>query len=846
MQTRVSLGLCGVLAAAMGCAEAEQQPVLKVVVGSDFAAMHEVRVRLFNGRGDPLGENIFRVAQNPPPFSFSVVVPQGGGDAPFLTFDAVVNDQTVFVRQARFSPNVADGETMFIYLSAQCESLQCEAEQTCTELGCASDFVSSENMQQSSQGDELGGLCEPGASWCTANGAAVERCVEFGKPSVATQCASDMVCSGTPSDCRVRQPGTEPPPDQMRIYGLRVFIRGGGQGSVFINDGADQCQGDCDYQISDGAQVKLRADPNPGSFFVGWRSDCQGGDIDCSLTINSDTLVEAQFELEGTDVMNWVTVSPQGSGIGRVVSDDGSLNCPDQNCDVEVLRGTVMTVRAYGENGSVFAGWVGPCATVQDGSCTFSVEANVELRPRFEPPNNGMTRFDINGDGFDDAVYGAPGVYAGTDEGAGAVYVRLGPIQQSSMGAIDAEYKWEGAEPFAELGHAIAAGSDITGDGIIDLVVSAPGTLGKTGAVYAIAGGPGLIGSQRLQGLPMSLFGYRAGELFGASLTTRPDLDGDGMADIVVGAPGDGSMAGRVYIYLTGSFGQVGPPTPDITLQGEQVGDRFGWSVESAGDLDGDGRDELIVGAPHFDQSPNPNVGRAYVYKFSTQLSSALDAEVVVTGSQPNAMLGFSVTGLGDWQGGPTAEWAVATHVQDTVYVFSGFDRTGMVGLTEAPWRLQAFGFFGAALGGFEDYTGDGRPDLVVGAPIAAGNSGQVRLYAGGGPTMAPTFQVDGNCVGQGICAEERLGYTVGPVGDLDNDGVVELGIGSRAGGGTMGPLEVGRILLYKVNDYTQPVTIQSDYSNWEIGGDSITRGLCATLSGSPAYWPGAAEPPRP
>lgn len=793
-----------------------------------------------------MGESVFRLAQTPTPFSFSVVVPQTDGDAPFMTFDAVVNDQTVFVRQARFSRDVTDGQTMFIYLSAQCEALQCDGEQTCTETGCASDFVPLDKMGQTSNGDELAGLCEPGASWCTTGGDAVERCTDFGGPSVLTQCAQEMSCSGAPSDCRIRQPGGEPP-DGTETYGLHVFVRGGGSGSVFINNGADQCQSDCDYVLTEGSQVDLRAEANPGSFFVGWRTGCQGPAMDCSVNIHGDTVVEAQFEFESNEPNHHVSIFLAGSGIGRVVADDNALDCPDHSCDVNVPSGTSMTVRAFADGGSVFVGWQGPCATVTEPVCTLLVNSDVEIRPRFEPPASGMTRFDLNGDGFDDAIFGAPGVDAGTDPSAGAVYVRLGPIQHSAIHALDAEYRWEGTEAFAELGHAISAGSDITGDGIVDLVVSAPGTMGKTGAVYAIAGGPGLIGSQRLFTHPMALFGYRAGELFGAALTTRPDLDGDGLADLVVGAPGDETMEGRVYIYLSGSLWQSGPPTPAVTLTGEQIGDSFGWSVESAGDLDSDGRDELIVGAPHFNRSPNSqNSGRAYVLKFGTHVTSALDADIVVSGSQPNAMLGFSVTGLGDWQGGPTPEWAVATHVHDTVYVFSGFERSGMVSLTEAPWNIQAFGFFGAALGGFEDYTGDGRPDLVVGAPIAAGNSGQVRVYAGGGPTGAPALQVDGNCVGQGICGDERLGYTVGPMGDLDQDGVLELGIGSRAGGGAMGPMEIGRILLYKANDPSRPATRQSDYSDWEIAGDSIPYGLCASLSGGPAYWPGAAQPPRP
>lgn len=853
MRNLTRIALLGALALA-GCDD-NGGPALKVVVGSNFGPLTEVRVRMFTPRGDMIEEALFDVGYEGLPFSFSVVPPDPE-ESPhvILTLEAVGSDyMTAFERHVQFSGQVSEGQTLYVYLAAQCETLQCGDGKTCSELGCVDPWVADADMGHVKDGAELEGLdCEPGTSWCRAGGEAVERCGAFGQGPEYIECASNEVCGGTPASCvpdGTQNNNNNNLPDGK--VNLHIVVTGDGYGSVVSFDRSMSCDGECTFEVAKGTEVQLLSEPGGNDYFVGWNQAC-GGAGDCWLNLEFETWVEARFEANGTVVYHRIDVAQQGNGSGRVYDQAGTIDCGGSHttCYADVSHGMNLEMIAEPDSGSVFVGWEGICWGVSDTRCNFTVESPVTLMPRFVPRPTGPARFDVDGDGFGDLVYAAPGAsYDGAMPNAGSVYVRKGPIGPTYAWANDAEYRWDGGTANEELGRAFVV-ADVSDDGIDDVVIGAPGNQNKKGAVYAVFGGPGLIGSQSLRNHQEVIYGQRPGELFGAALTARADLDGDDKPDIVVGAPGNETMPGRVYVFLSGSFSQ-GPPQPALVITGEQPGDQFGWSVESAGDLDGDGSDELLVGAPRFSVTGLPEVGRAYLFKFDTSLSRAAEADGIVTGAQPRGMLGFAVTGLGDWQGDSTPEWAVSLHVNDQVLVFSGFTTRQHVTPVAADHRLMGTGFFGAALGGFEDYDGDGRPDLVVGGPISdpgsqGGTSGLVRVFVGGGPTSSPAFQIDGSSMGLDECSDEGVGYTVGPIADLDLDGTLELGVGTRYGGGNSGPMGHGRVLVYDVDDPGRPVNVGTYDARWLVEGEHQEAAMCASLSGGHAYWPNAADPSLP
>jgi hypothetical protein len=141
----------------------------------------------------------------------------------------------------------------------------------------------------------------------------------------------------------------------------------------------------------------------------------------------------------------------------------------------------------------------------------------------------------------------------------------------------------------------------VNGDGYADYVVGAPGA----GRVYIYSGG------SNLSDVPaLALIGGSSGDNFGTSAGTTGDVNGDGFSDIIVGADADSGNQGRAYLYL-GSPSGVGA-TPAFTLTGENVNDYFGSAVGTAGDVNGDGFADLVVGAAGFGKSQSQ--GRAYLH----------------------------------------------------------------------------------------------------------------------------------------------------------------------------------------------------------------------------------------
>ena len=253
---------------------------------------------------------------------------------------------------------------------------------------------------------------------------------------------------------------------------------------------------------------------------------------------------------------------------------------------------------------------------------------------------------DVNGDGFDDLIIGAP---LGDDGfvGAGEAYVLYGGTGLASIDltnlAVTQGFIIQGATAGDQTGRSVSSAGDVNGDGFDDLIVGAPnGDDGGNyaGEAYVIYGGTGLA-TIDLEGLASDqgfiIQGDTANDYAGRSVSSAGDVNGDGFDDLIVGAPrGDdgGSSAGEAYVLYGGTgLNGAGLANIDLTgltndqgfiIQGDAVNDRAGWSVSSAGDVNGDGFDDLIVGAPSGDDG-GINAGEAYViYGGATGTESTL------------------------------------------------------------------------------------------------------------------------------------------------------------------------------------------------------------------------------
>jgi len=307
---------------------------------------------------------------------------------------------------------------------------------------------------------------------------------------------------------------------------------------------------------------------------------------------------------------------------------------------------------------------------------------------------------------------------------------------------------------------AAMAVADFDGDGIDDLVVAAPneaiGNRGPSGAVYLFLGSPnGLMATQLID--QSDLDRNQTGDQFGAAMTTG-DWDGDGMADLAIGAPnkavGDDPRSGAVFIYHGTQWGLEAEKVLDQRQLGaNERGDMFGAALTS-GDYNDDGRDDLAVGAPGEAPGADPKSGGVFMFRGTNNNSLMPRQFIDQTGLGANESgdeFGWALTS-GDWNGDGRDDLAVGAPGESPgpdpksggVFIFQGtrgdlmphqfVDQLGL-GSNEAGDR------FGASLA-TGNYLGNMRDDLAIGAPGESINgnedAGGVYLYRGGANRLRP------------------------------------------------------------------------------------------------------------
>jgi hypothetical protein len=206
---------------------------------------------------------------------------------------------------------------------------------------------------------------------------------------------------------------------------------------------------------------------------------------------------------------------------------------------------------------------------------------------------------DVNGDGYGDLAVGARGASSNT----GRVYVYLGAAAGLAAGAPITLTGPDGASGW--FGFSVASAGDVNADGYADLAVGAPVLSSSTGRAYVYLGSA----SGTVVGPATTLIGPDgANGEYGFCVASAGDVNGDGYADVVVGAHLVSSSTGRAYAYLGSTTGI--PTSPVATLTGPDASAQFGYSVTSVGDVSGDGYADVAIGAPYFSSS----TGRAHVY----------------------------------------------------------------------------------------------------------------------------------------------------------------------------------------------------------------------------------------
>jgi hypothetical protein len=340
----------------------------------------------------------------------------------------------------------------------------------------------------------------------------------------------------------------------------------------------------------------------------------------------------------------------------------------------------------------------------------------------------------------------------------------------------------ESGQAVAWYGYAVKTAGDVNGDGYDDVIVGAyrfddgETNEGMAFLYYGSATGPSVIPDWTAQG-------DQEGFLFGHDVGTAGDVNGDGYGDVIIGAPNPdhGDKIGHAYVYFGSPTGLSA--TPDWSSQGGQTRGWFGRRVGWAGDVNGDGYADVVVGMPHY-HTDIPNVGRALAY-YGSPTGPSLVADWTVDGDQGGALYGRSLGRAGDVNGDGYGDVIVGAHMYDDgernegrAYVYHG----GSAGLDTTPaWvqeSNQADAWFGRSVGSAGDVNTDGFADVIVGSPAYTNDQskeGAAFVFYGSATGLGDAA----DWMGDAQQADAWFGRAVGWAGDVNADGFDDVIIGA-------------------------------------------------------------------
>ena len=401
------------------------------------------------------------------------------------------------------------------------------------------------------------------------------------------------------------------------------------------------------------------------------------------------------------------------------------------------------------------------------------------------------TAGDVNGDGYADVIVGSP-LFKNGQRDEGVSYLYMGSAAGLSTTPV---WTGENNQMSASFGFSVAAAGDVDGDGFGDVIVGSnmyengQNAEGRAYVFLGSAGGPATVPGWTVES-------NQDGALFGQSVATAGDVNGDGYSDVLVSAPqfdGGQTNEGRAFVFLGSPTGLT--TSPAWTAESDQADAQFGYSVSSAGDTNGDGYGDVIVGAYLYDNGQS-NEGRAYVFLGS---ASGLSPTPVwtVESNQVGAQFGSSVAGAGDVNGDGYGDVIVGAFSYDNGQADEGraFVYLGSASGPEstAAWTAesnQAGAAFGAPVASAGDVNGDGYSDVIVGAWLY-GVFGRAYVFMGSSSGLSSTPA----WIGEGDQADELFGFPVTSAGDVNGDGFSDVLVGATSYDAQN--IDEGRALLY-------------------------------------------------
>ncbi|MCF2494591.1 FG-GAP-like repeat-containing protein [Dyadobacter chenhuakuii] len=386
---------------------------------------------------------------------------------------------------------------------------------------------------------------------------------------------------------------------------------------------------------------------------------------------------------------------------------------------------------------------------------------------------------DVNGDGFSDIIIGADGFDNGqSDEGAAFIF------HGSTTGInINATTQLESNRTHALLGKSVSSAGDINGDGYGDVIVGAIGY--SNGEAYE---GAAFIFYGSTTGIDKNsaviLESNQADALMGRSATSAGDVNGDGYGDVIIGAEAfDNSLfnEGAAFVYHGSKNGIISQY--HIRMESDQETAYMGYSVASAGDVNGDGYSDVLIGIPWYTNG-QIREGVAYLHYGSANGLTDLN-KVLLESDQDESQFGWSVSGAGDVNGDGFEDIIIGSPTEvskDRVHIYYG-SVTGVSPANHSSLKIaDETAFFGACVRSAGDINGDGYTDIIIGAPHYTGSI----LYQGAAFIFSGSVNgIPDGSLPSNILTTPQLqtasftGEAVSGAGDINGDGYSDIILGS-------------------------------------------------------------------
>jgi hypothetical protein len=514
--------------------------------------------------------------------------------------------------------------------------------------------------------------------------------------------------------------------------------------------------------------------------FPGADEVCDGEDNDCDGTADEDPIDAPSWYVDadgdgygGTDTAAACEVPAGYVGVDGDCDDDDTAISPaatevcgdgvDNDCD----------------------GSAGDCAlsgalSLSDADGVLLGEA------RFDYAGLALSAGDdLTGDGSVDLVIGAP-FSDKAGNGTGSVYLVSGPISgQRSLSLADARIDGVASNDRLGTAAAVSSDVDGDGIADLLLgAPMADGGGTNAGRTYLLTGP--LSGVTSVTGASGTVDGMANEDRLGTALAAPGDTDGDGLADLLLGAYGDDTgagSAGAAFLVLGPATGATTTGDAYASFYGEDTADRAGLAVSAAGDVDGDGLADMLVGA---DRSGSSDAGAAYVVLGGVSGAMSLsDADWILRGESSSEEAGSALGAAGDVDGDGLADILIGGSGADgagVAWLVSGAG-VGKATLSEASARIDGTkgdtDGLGDALIGAGDVDGDGLADILIGGSTSGDTGAAWLLY---GPTSGALTTADADATFSGIASGDQAGYSLAAPGDLSGDGLSDLLIAAPSG----------------------------------------------------------------